>query len=66
MTPMQYREAVRMHWAKQLLGSELFSISEIAARLGYYDIYHFSKKFKLHTGYSPRQYMKRHMDTHVQ
>ena len=57
ISPLQYREALRINWAKQLLKSDLFTISEIAEKLGYYDIYHFSKSFKNHIGLSPKQYL---------
>lgn len=55
-TPMQYRESIRIHWAKRFLLSDLFSLSEIAEKLGYYDLYHFSKCFKKQTHLSPGKY----------
>lgn len=55
-TPMQYRENVRIHWAKRFLLSDLFSLAEIAEKLGYYDLYHFSKCFKKQTHLSPGKY----------
>lgn len=53
---MQYRENVRIHWAKRFLLSDLFSLPEIAEKLGYYDIYHFGKSFKKQTQLSPGKY----------
>jgi AraC-like DNA-binding protein len=61
-SPLQYKESVRTHWAKQLLISKLFTVSEIASKLGYYDIYHFSKDFKQNTQLSPKQYMRMHSE----
>ena len=58
VSPIRYREQVRIYWAKQLLKSELLTVSEIAVKLGYYDIYHFSNDFRKHTGLSPKQYVK--------
>jgi len=58
ISPMHYRENIRIHWAIKLLESQMFTISEVADRLGYSDIYHFSKVFKRHTGNSPSFYKK--------
>ncbi len=58
MSPMQYRETIRIYWAKQFLKSDLFTVSEVASKLGYYDIYHFSKEFKKFTQKSPLEYKK--------
>lgn len=58
MSPLKYRESVRVHWAIKQLESQMFSISEIAERLGYSDIYHFSKVIKKHTGNPPSSYKK--------
>lgn len=57
LTPLGYRESIRIHWAKQLLISDCFTVSEIAGKLGYYDVYHFSKNFKKSTNLSPKQYI---------
>ena len=57
-TPLGYRESVRIHWAKQLLISDLFTVSEIALKLHYYDVYHFSKDFKKYTNMSPKEYVR--------
>lgn len=59
LSPLKYRESVRIGWAKQYLASELFSVTEIAEKLGYCDIYHFSKVFRQHCGISPNAYRKR-------
>lgn len=58
VSPMQYRETIRIYWAKQFLKSDFFTVSEIATKLGYYDIYHFSKEFKKSTQKSPLEYKK--------
>ncbi len=53
---MQYREELRMTRAKAMIDSGEFKLKEIAEHLGYYDIYHFSKKFKAATGSTPGRY----------
>lgn len=58
ITPLQYREDIRIHWAIKLLESQMFTTVQIAERLGYADIYHFSKAVKRHTGFSPSHYQK--------
>ena len=58
LSPMQYREKIRLHWAIKLLESQMFTISEVAEQLGYSDIYHFSKVIKRHTGNPPSFYKK--------
>lgn len=55
-SPMQYRESIRIHWAKKLLQTQMFTIAEIAEQLGYSDVYHFSKVIKKHTGNPPSYY----------
>ncbi len=58
VTPMQFRDNIRIYWAKELIESQMFSLSEISDQLGFSDIYHFSKNFKKATGQSPSHYKK--------
>ncbi|MBQ8858809.1 MAG: AraC family transcriptional regulator [Clostridia bacterium] len=53
---MQYREELRVRRAKAMLRSGEFRIKEIAAMLGYCDVYHFSRAFKREVGVPPGQY----------
>ena len=53
---MQYRENLRISQAKDMLKSSEHRMVEIAAFLGYCDVYHFSRKFKQAVGVSPSQY----------
>ena len=55
LSPSAYRTRRRMDHARLLLLSEL-TISEIALRTGYGDLYTFSKQFKKSVGMSPRAY----------
>lgn len=58
----KYREQLRVQEAKNMLRSGLFSNLEIAEKLGYCDVYHFCKNFKMATGVPPGQY-KKSLDT---
>jgi len=52
-SPIEYQIRMRLQQARYLLYDLNLSISEIATRLGYLDIFHFSKQFKKHFGVSP-------------
>ena len=56
VSPMQYHEKIRMHWAVIFLQSRMFTVSEISEKLGYSDVYYFSNAFKKHTGNPPSYY----------
>ncbi|MBS7262291.1 MAG: helix-turn-helix domain-containing protein [Eubacteriales bacterium] len=58
VSPLQYVSQVRIEEAKQMLRVSDLSIKEIAVRTGFYDLYHFSKRFKKMTGYSPTDYRR--------
>ena len=57
-SPLQYVANVRINEAKRLLSTTNMSVKEIASKTGFYDLYHFSKRFKAKTGYSPTDYRK--------
>lgn len=56
MTPKEYVLSLKLDLAKELLTNEKTTVTDIASKLGYSDIYHFSKLFKAKTGYAPSQY----------
>jgi AraC family transcriptional regulator of arabinose operon len=56
MTPVEYRERHRMANASRLLQTTTFSIKEIAAMAGFDSQFYFSRRFKMHTGRSPRAF----------
>lgn len=52
----EYIRTLRLNRAAELLEKGEMSVGEIAHALGFSDALYFSKLFKLHTGYSPKQY----------
>lgn len=58
-SPIRYVIHLRMEHAKDLLVSQKkMSVSEVAAAVGYDDIYHFSKLFKKEYGIPPTKFRK--------
>ena len=55
-----------MEKAIELLLSSTLSIAQIAAQLGFYDQYHFSKTFKAYTGFAPTVYRKLAENPHME
>lgn len=56
MTPREYIISLKIAGAKELLRSEKYSVSDVASKLGYNDVCHFSKMFKSKTGLTPTEY----------
>jgi len=54
LAPKAYLLQYRMRHAAHLLANRNLTVSEIAAQVGYDDLFHFSKTFKKHFGMSPR------------
>lgn len=55
-TPMSFREGIRLQQAKQLIIGTNMSIKEIAETLAYDCPFHFSKRFKVRFGTSPKRF----------
>ena len=55
-SPISYLNSIRMHKAMEMLKGDYISISQVANDVGFTNIYHFSKEFKLYTGVSPSEY----------
>jgi AraC-like DNA-binding protein len=65
-SPINYLIKIRLDKAKDiLLNSDGGSIKSIANRVGYEDVYHFSKLFKKYYGISPLYYKKTAMEKHA-
>lgn len=58
-SPINYLIKIRLEKAKEILtNEENLSIKEVAGRVGYEDVYHFSKLFKKYYGIAPLYYRK--------
>ncbi len=55
-TPMQYILSIRMANAQSLLETTSYNVTEVAMIVGYENPLYFSRLFKKHTGFSPREY----------
>lgn len=55
-TPLQYLHNLRIRNAKELLQTSNLSIGEIAYRVGYQDLAHFTRLFRRILGVTPSQY----------
>lgn len=56
MSPVEYRNSLRISNAKALLSRRSVSIAEISYAVGFDDQFYFSRIFKKHTGISPKDY----------
>ena len=56
-TPNRYLILKKVEFAKELLGSGSFSVSETAELCGFCDVYYFSRVFKTETGVPPRDWI---------
>ena len=59
MSPKEYMISRRISYAKNLLASGDFPVSEVAWLCGYSEPCHFSREFMRHVGVSPRDYNKK-------
>ena len=57
-TPKRYVDGMKIRYAAELLKSSDMSVVAVAARLGFGDPYHFSRRFKQLAGLSPEYYRK--------
>jgi AraC-like DNA-binding protein len=60
MRPVEYRTALRMARARELLSSTTAKIGAIARQVGYPDALYFSRVFKEHFGMAPREMVRRY------
>ena len=61
MSPYRYFIKLRMEEAERLLSQTSYSITEIAIRCGYENLFYFCNAFKKHQGMTPTEYRKQHL-----
>lgn len=59
ISPGQYLLKIKIDKAKQLLKTGTLTITEISAKCGYSNVYHFCEIFKKKTGMTPTEYRKK-------
>ena len=60
MSPVEYRNSLRIKKAQELLLDEECSIGEISSLVGFESACYFSRSFKNHTGMSPMEYRRKY------
>ena len=60
VTPLEYRNDLLLHRAKDLLATGDLSVNEIAFAVGFENAAYFSRFFKKHVGISPSEYADQH------
>ncbi|MDY6122678.1 MAG: AraC family transcriptional regulator [Porphyromonas sp.] len=53
----EYALSERMEWAKRLLATRLYSVSEVGYKVGYTNLSHFTEAFRKYHGLNPKQYL---------
>lgn len=56
MSPIEYINFIRIERAKNMLKTQMFSLSEIAEECGFSNVYYFSRIFKQIVGVTPKKY----------
>jgi AraC-like DNA-binding protein len=56
MSPIAYQTQLRIEKARNMISTDIFSLSEISSAVGFNDPLYFSKVFKKYAGMSPKQY----------
>lgn len=58
ISPLQYRDTLRLCHAKDYLLIGYYTVSEVAEKCGFSDVNYFIRFFKKHTGLSPGKFLK--------
>ena len=58
MSPLEYRNTIRLSNAKSMLGEGVYTVKEVAEAVGFDDSFYFARAFKRQTGFSPTEFMR--------
>lgn len=58
-SPIQYRDSMRLYYAKEYLVSGYYTVTEIAEKCGFDDVSYFVRFFKQKTGLTPGEFKKK-------
>ena len=56
---MQYRDSIRLYYAKEYPNSGYYTVSEIAEKCGFDDVSYFVRFFKKKAGFTPGEFKKK-------
>ena len=56
IAPLKYINTLKISHAKELIKSNMYSVTEAAMQSGYTDMSYFSREFKKETGISPKNF----------
>ena len=61
MSPYRYFIKLRMEEAERLLAKTSYTVTEVAMRCGYENLFYFCNAFKKYSGMTPTEYRRRHL-----
>lgn len=59
--PLQYRDSIRLYYAKEYLSSGYYTVTEIAKKCGFDDSSYFVRFFRQKTGLTPGEFKKQYL-----
>lgn len=63
ISPLKYIIQLKLNYASDLLKSEQYTVSEVADRCGYSNVYFFSRQFKEYIGLTPTEFIKKYVSS---
>ena len=57
-SPLQFRDSIRLHYAKEYLKTGYYTICEIAKKCGFQDVSYFVRFFKKKTALTPGEFKR--------